>query len=165
MTSRRPQSPRFLPADAADATSLCAGWNVRLAARRITRFLDERMQVTGLSVAQFGLMAQIAAASDDSLGALADRSGLDQSTLTRNLQALAREGLVEIAVVQGNQRRRMVWLTETGLFRLQDALPVWRKAHEELSQLMDSDMAPRLAVASERLETQPARTGKRKVRV
>jgi len=163
MTSRRPQSPRTLQADAANATGLCAGWNVRLAARRITRFLDERMQTSGLSVAQFGLMAQIAAASDDSLGALADRSGLDQSTLTRNLQALAREGLVEIAVVQGNQRRRMVWLTETGLFRLQDTLPVWRKAHEELSQLMDSDLAPRLAAASERLEAPPARTGKSNV--
>lgn len=157
MTSRRPQSPRSLLTDAADATSLCAGWNVRLAARRITRFLDERMQAAGLSVAQFGLMAQIAAASDDSLGALADRSGLDQSTLTRNLQALAREGFVEIAVVEGNQRRRMVWLTETGLFRLQDALPVWRKAHEELSQLIDPDLARRLALTSESLDARSAK--------
>lgn len=157
MTSRRPQSPRSLLADAADATSLCAGWNVRLAARRITRFLDERMQATGLSVAQFGLMAQIAAASDDTLGALASRTGMDQSTLTRNLQGLAREGLVEIAVVEGNQRRRMVWLTETGLFRLQDALPVWRKAHEELMQLMDSDLSRRLALASEPLDARSSK--------
>ncbi len=157
MTNRRPQSPRSLLTDAAEATSLCAGWNVRLAARRITRFLDERMQAGGLSVAQFGLMAEIAAASDDTLGALASRTGLDQSTLTRNLQGLAREGLVEIAMVEGNQRRRMVWLTETGLFRLQDALPVWRKAHEELSQLMDSDLSRRLASASERLDAHPAK--------
>lgn len=157
MTNRRPQSPRSLLTDAAEATSVCAGWNIRLAARRITRFLDERMQATGLTVAQFGLMAQIAAASDDTLGALANRTGMDQSTLTRNLQGLARAGLVEIAVVEGNLRRRMVWLTETGLFRLQDALPIWRKAHEELSQLMDSELPRRLASASELLDARPAK--------
>ena len=41
-------------------------------------------------------MAQIAGAEDDTLGALADRVGLEASTLTRNLQGLARDDLVEI---------------------------------------------------------------------
>ena len=149
--TRKPQ-PRSLRTDAEEASRLCAGWNARLAARRITRFLDGEMVEAGLSIAQFGLMAQVAAASDDSLGALANRTGMEQSTLTRNLQALAREGLVEIAVVEGNQRRRMVWLTETGANRLKDAMPVWRKAHRMLATVLGPELAQKLADASEALE-------------
>jgi DNA-binding MarR family transcriptional regulator len=152
MTIRKQQPPRSLRTDAEEATRLCAGRNARLAARRITRFLDAEMADSGLSVAQFGLMAEVAAAADDSLGALANRTGMEQSTLTRNLQALAREGMVEIAVVEGNQRRRMVWLTETGAVRLKDAMPVWRRAHKALSAAFAPELAQRLAAASEALE-------------
>src|SRR5262249_6000011 len=93
-------SRKTLVADAQEMTRVCAGTNIRLAARRITRFLEARMQETELSLAQFGLMAHIAAAGDDTIGALADRSGLDQSTLSRNLRGLEQDGLVEIAVVE-----------------------------------------------------------------
>ena len=79
---------KTLIADARAAVDACAGWNARLAARRITGFLNRRMQGSALSLAQFGLMAQIASARDDTLGALAQRTGLDQSTLSRNLQVL-----------------------------------------------------------------------------
>jgi DNA-binding transcriptional ArsR family regulator len=67
----------------------------------------------GLTVAQLGLMAQIAITSDDTPGALAQRTGLDQSTLSRNLRTLEGEGLIEIAVVETDLRRRAVWLAET----------------------------------------------------
>jgi len=53
----------------------------------------------GLSTAQLGLMAQIAVATDDTLSALALRTGLDQSTLSRNLRTLENADLIEIAVV------------------------------------------------------------------
>ena len=81
-----------LVADARAAVDACAGWNARLAARRITGLLNRRMQGSGLSLAQFGLMAQIASAHVDTLGALAQRTGLDQSTLSRNLQVLDTPG-------------------------------------------------------------------------
>ena len=106
--------PKTLVADARAAVDACAGWNARLAARRITSFLNRRMQGSGLSLAQFGLMAQIAAARDDTLGALAQRTGLDQSTLSRNLQVLEASGLIEIAAGNKDARRRAVWLTEKG---------------------------------------------------
>jgi hypothetical protein len=96
--AKRPQVPRkTLVRDAQAAISACAGWASRLAARRITNFLEERMHGSGLSLAQFGLMGQIAAAPDDTLGALAERTGLDQSTLSRNLRGLETAGFVEIA--------------------------------------------------------------------
>jgi len=109
------------------------------------------MRRGGLSLAQFGLMAQIAAAPDDTLGALAERTGLDQSTLSRNLRALEAAGLVEIAVAEEDQRRRAVWLTEEGAERLEAAIPVWRDAHAALAERLDPRLALRLGAASEEL--------------
>jgi DNA-binding MarR family transcriptional regulator len=140
------QSPaKSLVVAARAAVAACAGCNSRLAARRITQFLDRRMAASGLGVAQFGLMAQVAAAKDDTLGGLAERTGLDQSTLSRNLHALEKQGLVEIAMVEADLRRRAVWLTERGARRLEAALPVWREAHKALTQSLDPQLAARLA--------------------
>jgi DNA-binding MarR family transcriptional regulator len=140
--AKRPQTPRkTLVSDAQAAMAACAGWASRLAARRITNFLEERMLGSGLTISQFGLMAQIAATPDDTLGALAERTGLDQSTLSRNLRGLETAGLVEIAV----------WLTEEGARRLEAAIPVWREAHAALAERFDPRLALRLGAASEEL--------------
>jgi DNA-binding MarR family transcriptional regulator len=85
------------------------------------------------------------------LGALAERTGLDQSTLSRNLRILESEGLIEIAVVEADLRSRVVWLTETGARRLEAAIPVWRKAHDKLEKRLSSDLARRLADDAEAL--------------
>ena len=143
---------KALVADARAAVDACAGWNARLAARRITSFLNRRMQDSGLSLAQFGLMAQIASARDDTLGELAQRAGLDQSTLSRNLQVLEAAGLIEIAAGERDSRRRAVWLTEIGARSLQAGLADWKRAHGELAKRLDPEAARRLAIAADALE-------------
>jgi DNA-binding MarR family transcriptional regulator len=145
------QAPKTLRRDAAALVGACAGWNTRLATRRITQFLDRELAQTGLTAAQIGLLAQIAVASDDTLGALAQRTGLDQSTLSRNLRILEGAGLIEIAMVGGDLRRRMVWLTETGARRLEAAIPVWRGAQAKLAELVAPELARRLAEQTDAL--------------
>ena len=142
---------KTLRTDARALVESCAGWNSRLAARRITQFLDHAMAGSGLTVAQLGLMAQIAAAADDTLGALAERTGLDQSTLSRNLRTLEAEGLIEIAAVETDLRRRAVWLTELGARRLEAAIPLWRKAHAKLARRLSPKLARQLADDAEAL--------------
>src|SRR6516164_4983357 len=96
-----PNQPRkTLRTDARLMVETCVGWNSRLAVRRINQFLDRELAGIGLSAAQVGLMAQIAAMTDDTLGALAKRTGLEQSTLSRNLRTLEGKGLIEIALVE-----------------------------------------------------------------
>jgi DNA-binding MarR family transcriptional regulator len=136
---------------AAFAAAECAGSFVRLAARRVGAFLENRLTPTGLTPAQFSLMAHMASSQDDSLGALAKRTGLDPSTLTRNLQVLARQGLVEIAI-QDDSRRKLAWLTEVGVRRLAFALPVWREAHAEICALIDVGLTRSLAESTAILE-------------
>jgi DNA-binding MarR family transcriptional regulator len=138
--------------DARAITRSCAGLSARAVARRITRFLDSRLQEAGLSLAQFGLMAHIAAAEDDTIGVLAGRLGLDQSTLSRNLRSLERAGLVEIAIVEEDLRRRAVWLTEAGARRLEAAIPAWRRAHEALCAAVDPTDVQKIAKATMALD-------------
>lgn len=147
-----PKQPRkTLRTDARFLVDTCAGLNSRLAARRITHFLEREMAGLGLGLAQLGLMAQIAVASDDTIGALARRSGLDQSTLSRNLRTLEAGGLIEIATVEGDLRRRMTWLTEAGARKLEAAIPVWRRAHARLARQLSVDLARRLALETDAL--------------
>jgi DNA-binding MarR family transcriptional regulator len=145
------QPRKTLRSDARALIESCAGWNSRLAARRITQFLDRELEGIGLSIAQLGLMAEIASIPDDRLGALAERTGLEQSTLSRNLRTLEREGLIEIAVVEADLRRRAVWLTETGARRLEAAIPIWRKAQATLAKALPAALARELAEATKAL--------------
>ena len=153
--ARPPRQPRkTLRQDARVLVQSCAGWNSRLAVRRISQFLDRELATTGLTAAQLGLMAQIAAATDDTLSALARRTGLDQSTLSRNLRTLEGASLVEITAIESDLRRRAVWLTETGARRLEAALPLWRKAQAKLAQHIAPRLVRRLAAESETLDPQ-----------
>jgi DNA-binding MarR family transcriptional regulator len=146
----RPKTPplKTLRAEARALVETCPAWNSRLAARRISLFFDRALAETGMTTAQLGLMAEIAAAEDDTLGALARRTGLEQSTLSRNLRTLEAEGRVEIAAVERDQRRRAVWLTEAGARRLESAVPIWRKAQAKLTRQLRSGLPRRLAVAA-----------------
>jgi DNA-binding MarR family transcriptional regulator len=146
-----PRTRKTLTADATRVAAICAGLNSRLAARRITAFIEARMAAAGLTLAQFGLLAHAAAAADDTMGALAERMGLDASTLSRNLRGLEAAGLVEIATVERDLRRRAVLLTEAGARRLEAAMPLWRAAHGALAQRIDPEAARRLAKKTEAL--------------
>ena len=146
---------KTLRTDARALVESCAGWNSRLAARRISQFLDRALEEAGLTAAQLGLMAQIAAAADDTLGALARSTGLEQSTLSRNLRTLEAQGLIEIAVVESDLRRRAVWLTETGARRLEAAIPLWRKAQSRLARHLSPDLPRRLARQADSLPELP----------
>ena len=158
MRKSKPAARKTLVADAREAVEHCAGLNVRRAAREITKFLEVWLGKEGLSLAQFGLLSHIAAARDDTIAGLAERCGLDQSTLSRNLRHLEAAGLIEIAAVETDLRRRAVWLTEQGASRLERAIPAWRLANGALSKVI----APKdvRALANSTMRLSPGDNGK-----
>ncbi|HYB51026.1 MAG TPA: MarR family winged helix-turn-helix transcriptional regulator [Burkholderiaceae bacterium] len=112
-------------------------WQARVLARRLGALADRRLEGTGLSHAQFVLLCLISSASDDTIGALARRAGLDQSTMSRNLDVLARAQLVEVTTAVPDRRRRAVWLTERGLFTLARAIPIASKLQIKLTSILE----------------------------
>jgi DNA-binding MarR family transcriptional regulator len=132
ISSARRHPPGDLRSRARAAAGLCLARASRNLARRITQVYDRRLAAHDFTLPQFALLMMIAAAKDDTLGALAIEAGLDPSTLTRNLQGLERLGLVEIASIDEDLRRRAVWLTETGARRVSAAIPAWDEAQREV---------------------------------
>ena len=132
--SKRKQGTRTLRDDATAALQVDLGWQSRMLARRISTELDKALMPSGLSSVQFGLMCLIASAADDTLGTLAQRAGLSQSTMSRNVDQLVNAGLVEMVTSEKDRRRRAVWLTEAGATQLQQAVALWRPAHAALYQ-------------------------------
>ena len=130
----------------------CPAVTARALARLVSQRLDRALAPSGLTSGQVALMARIAAAEDDRLGALARRAGVDPSTLSRTLRTLAKAGLVEITLDEADQRRRAVWLTETGARRLAQALILWRQALKELDETLSPGLAAQLAAEARALE-------------
>ena len=114
----------------------CVGRAARSFARKVTQIYEAKLAPQGVTTSQFVLMNMIAGAKDDTLSALAADAGLDPSTMTRNLQGLEKLGLVEIAAVEKDQRKRVVWLTELGARKLAAAIPAWEEAQEEISRIL-----------------------------
>jgi len=111
-----------------------AAWRARALARRLVALADRGLGETGLSHAQFVLMCLIASATDDTVNALAQRAGLDQSTMSRNLDVLVKAQLAEVTTALGDRRRRAVWLTERGLFSLARAIAVASKFQPKIAR-------------------------------
>ena len=84
-----------------------------------------------------------------------DRGPLPYFAVDELPRTLEGEGLIEIAMVEADLRRRAVWLTEAGARRLEAAIPVWRRAHAKLAKLLSPDLARRLADEAEALIRDP----------
>ena len=130
--------------DAARAMAAdCLCFRARRAARAITRAYDTALRPSGLQATQVTLMNVIALGPDGAqpMGRLSDILGLELSTLTRNLRALEKAGLVEIGRSAKDRRVRVVCLTEAGKSRLAGALPLWKKAHGSIVEALGDETA------------------------
>jgi len=123
-----------LPKAAKAALQRDVAWRARCLARRVSALADAQLKAAGLTHAQFILMCLIASATDDTVNALAQRAGLDQSTVSRNLDVLVKAELAEVTTAVQDRRRRAVWLTEAGLFTLARALPLAGKMQAKLAR-------------------------------
>lgn len=114
----------------------CTCLQLRRVARQATRLYDAVLAPTGLTGAQFGLLAQLYGAqlrvSGLSQTALAERVGVDPTTLTRNLKPLAAAGLVQSVFDPTDRRVHLLTITDGGRARLAQAAPLWQKAQNIL---------------------------------
>jgi DNA-binding MarR family transcriptional regulator len=112
--------------------TVCLCTQLRRASRGVTRIYDDALAEVGLGAAQFSLLRHVQRLGQPSISVLAEAMGLDRSTLGRNLRVLQEQGLLRLG--EGNdQRSREILLSEEGVQRLQQALPLWARAQDELS--------------------------------
>jgi DNA-binding MarR family transcriptional regulator len=136
MSSRRP-SPRFTE------VRHCACLNLRQAARAVTQHYDQMLEPSGLRITQFSLLSVIRLLGTASISQLAEVAVMDRTTLTRNLDLLARQKLVRVQ--PGTDGRvREVSLTPTAESRLDEAFPLWEKAQARMSERLGAERMGRM---------------------
>ena len=105
----------------------CACGRLRRATRALTQLYDDAMAPSGLRVTQFSLLRTLAREGVLRIRDLAERTLLDRTALSRNLDPLIARGLVE-AVRGSDARTRRIALTPAGERALRAASPHWRRA-------------------------------------
>lgn len=110
-----------------DAPSPCISFNLRRASRAVSQAYDGFLQPSGLKTTQYSLLGHLLALGPLSMTQLAERLGLDRTTLTRNLRPLERRGLVAVGP-GGDRRSRSVAVTEAGRQAFAAAKPLWAEA-------------------------------------
>jgi DNA-binding MarR family transcriptional regulator len=76
-----------------------------------------------------------------SIKALADMLGMDSSTLIRNLKPLETRGWVSDEPDPEDGRARIVTVTASGTKKLKEAMPLWRKAQNDVKQKLGASSA------------------------
>jgi DNA-binding MarR family transcriptional regulator len=124
----------------------CTCTTLRRAARAVTELYDGLLAPAGLGAAQLGLLRTIERHEAPSITALAEATGLDRSTLGRNLRVLARDGLVTIGPGR-DERSRAVTLTDAARARLAVAAPLWAQAQARVAEALPAAQAEALRAA------------------
>ena len=94
-------------------TGYCASLNFRRTARAVTRLYDAAMEESGMRSTQFAILVGIAKKQPIAIGALGEILQIDQTTLTRSLRLLQKEGLIS-ASKRSTMRRRYLEMTAKG---------------------------------------------------
>jgi DNA-binding MarR family transcriptional regulator len=119
------KSGSSVPIDLA-GTGSCAAFNFRRTARAVTRLYDLGLQACGLRATQFAILTAIAKSQPVAISRIGEILVLDQTTLTRNLRVLQKQGLLDISP-RSIQRQRFLTLTDEAVKALEIAVPLWRK--------------------------------------
>ena len=135
-----------LAAEALPSRSGLEAWATLLRAHAtlMRRLEVDLAQATGLALADFDVLAQLAQAGGElRMAELADRALISRSGMTRRVARLVDEGLVLRANAGADRRGVVVALTDVGVARLTETAPVHLRGVSELfvAQLDQQELA------------------------
>jgi len=133
--------------DDLSACRACYCLAARKTARAITRLYEAKLRPHGLRATQFSILAALALKGATPVGELADRLGLERTTLTRSAGRLQRAGWLSAGRSE-DAREHLLQLTDAGCAKLEAAFPAWQEAQQLVGR--------RIASGDWRLAPQPA---------
>ncbi len=116
----------------------CTCLRLRRSSREATQLYDTHLSKAGLTIGQFGLLAQLYGVGifreSISIKGLANLFGMDPTTLVRTLKPLEQRGWISGEQDPKDRRSRLLALTNEGRERLALAMPLWEIAQRELRE-------------------------------
>lgn len=119
----------------------CTCLRIRRTTRHITHIYDHALEAVGLTINQFGVLANLYGvdlvhADGLSIGALSERLGADPTTLNRTLKPLVARGLVKDLTDPVDGRVRLVRIAAKGKREFLKAMPLWREAQARVERAL-----------------------------
>src|SRR5712692_10036773 len=111
--------------------SPCVCNTLRMVTRAVTQLYDDVLRPSGLRVTQFSILATIARMGEANLKQLEDTLAIDQTTLTRSLNLLELDGVIERAS-HPDGRIKAMRVTSNGRRALEVARPLWAQAQDKV---------------------------------
>jgi DNA-binding MarR family transcriptional regulator len=119
----------------------CIHRHVSRAARLVAARFDEAFATQGLTAGQFTTLMTLGFGGPVSISRLAEQLATDPTTVPRVIRPLVERGCVTIE--RGTDRRvRIVAITELGVDRLIQALPVWERVQASMLSGLPEDRWP-----------------------
>lgn len=124
------QDTEFTPLD-----NPCNLFYLRRAARAVSKQYGAAMKASDVEPTQFSVLFILSRAGALSITDLANKMGLDRTSMSRNLTPLQTHGYICVSDA-GMSRAREVTITEAGTAALQELMPMWRMAQAEFVEHM-----------------------------
>jgi len=109
----------------------CYCATLRRATRLVTAVYDEHLRATGVRATQFTILGALHLRPGMRITDMVDMLAIDQTTLTRTLALLRKDGLVTVAS-QPSGREKCWRLSGEGEKLIRTARPLWEQAQEEV---------------------------------
>lgn len=113
--------------------SECFCTNIRRGKGAVLEFYNAAFAPAGLRTEQYTLLRNLRDVGPATAGELSLATGLERTTLVRNLRILEKSGW---AAVQSAGARRVWGLTPVGRTVLENAVPIWRETQARFTQHM-----------------------------
>jgi DNA-binding MarR family transcriptional regulator len=115
----------------------CTNFKLRQLSRFVTRHYDAYVAEAGLKNTQYSLLSHVVTLGPIRPSVLAQRMGVDASTLTRNLQPLVSQGWLRLGPGD-DARSRLVEATEAGRTKRAEGQAAWKQAQLALNARLGS---------------------------
>jgi DNA-binding MarR family transcriptional regulator len=128
----------------------CICTTLRQATRNVTQLYDDALRPSGLRTTQLNALNAIGDEGEATVTKLTELLLIDQTTLTRNLAVLERDGLIE-KVQKPDGRLKSLRLTQKGEQALQAALPLWAEIQDRVAKAINPSTWASMSAELERL--------------
>ncbi|MBE9477314.1 MAG: winged helix-turn-helix transcriptional regulator [Proteobacteria bacterium] len=118
----------------------CLTYNAQRIARSMGRQMEIALRPVGLTNQQFSTLTILKHFKVISTLELADKMGVERTTMTRNLEQMRLKGWLEPAKVD-DQRVRAFRLTAAGEKLQSQALPLWKEQQANFMEYLGKDTA------------------------
>ncbi len=139
-----------------DVAAECIAVRLRMVNRVVTNIYDDALRPLGVKVSQMNILVATAKLGPVRPAEMCKRLHLDVSTLSRNVERMRARGWIEI-VPDDDGRAQPFQLSREGENLLQEALPAWSRAQEQVRTLLGPRFVNELNRATKRVRETTAK--------